>query len=583
MDFVSGALPIILNGGINNRLTNLDLQPYFNLNNLVGISPQQYSRQLPEGQYRFCFEVYDQFSGQRISRRSCANIYLVLNDPPLLNVPFRGDLVTAQNPQNIIFNWTPRHINAGAVQYEFTLKELWDTGMDPQAAFLASPPLYQSTTFANTLHYGPAQMPLLEGKTYGWQVRAFVSDGINDTSLFRNNGMSEIYNFTYRADCPPPRFVLSEAENSQTVRINWQMGEHLRYRVQYRKKGYGENDWFGLWSQSNEATIHNLEAGTVYEFRVGGDCIPLSPTQQSTSEGLAFSPIHEFTTPTEDEMAYYNCGIPPEIEIDNQEPLQQLEPHEVFRAGDFPVTVVEIQGNNGRFSGKGVITVPYLADTKIAVGFTNIKINTDYELIDGIVETNYDPSWGNIGNVDAFVEDIGNLFNSITELLSNYRGTEEEVSLLQELNQQQDANIAELLFSPHITAETKNELVANQEVYNTLSEDLIAESTSEDGYDTGSGMANQVIQKNNELQASIEKAEDEVFVGDAYTVLSTDGVYKEVLEKVKTIAEYLKESTELCREQGWGSYKDQGVFPYCLWKEALLPKLFIIAKWTYPL
>ncbi|MDC6362373.1 MULTISPECIES: hypothetical protein, partial [Flavobacteriaceae] len=66
-DFVSGTLPIVLDGGINNRLTNLDLQAYFNYNNLVGISPQQYGQQLPEGQYRFCFEVYDQFSGQRIS------------------------------------------------------------------------------------------------------------------------------------------------------------------------------------------------------------------------------------------------------------------------------------------------------------------------------------------------------------------------------------------------------------------------------------------------------------------------------------------------------------------------------------
>ncbi|MDC6364421.1 MULTISPECIES: hypothetical protein, partial [Flavobacteriaceae] len=66
-DFVSGTLPIVLDGGINNRLTNLDLQAYFSYNNLVGISPQQYGQQLPEGQYRFCFEVYDQFSGQRIS------------------------------------------------------------------------------------------------------------------------------------------------------------------------------------------------------------------------------------------------------------------------------------------------------------------------------------------------------------------------------------------------------------------------------------------------------------------------------------------------------------------------------------
>ena len=433
-DFVNGALPIILDGGVNQRLTNLDLQPYFNLTNLVGITPKQYSEQLPEGQYRFCFEVYDQFSGQRISNRSCANIYLVLNDPPILNVPGRGDIVTAQNPQNIIFNWTPRHINAPAVQYEFTLKELWDTGMDPQAAFLASPPLYQTTTFANTLHYGPAQMQLLEGRTYGWQVRAFVSDGINTTSLFRNNGLSEIYHFTYRADCPPPRFVLSEAVNSQTVKINWQMGEHLRYRVQYRKKGYGEDDWFGLWSQTNEATIRNLEAGMVYEFRVGGDCEPLQTSSQVAGPGLAYSPIHEFTTPTEDEMTYYNCGIPPEIEIANQDPLLNLGVNEVFTAGDFPIVVREASGSNGYYSGWGYITLPFLEKYKevidavniasggevnigkfsrIRVEFNNIKINTDYQLVEGMVVTSYDPDWSGIVDVDRAIADIGQLLSEL--------------------------------------------------------------------------------------------------------------------------------------------------------------------------
>jgi predicted chitinase len=439
-DFVSGTTPIILNGGINNRLTNLDLQAYFNYNNLVGISPQQYAQQLPEGQYSFCFEVYDQFSGQRISNRSCANVYLVLNDPPLLNVPFRDDLVTAQNPQNIIFNWTPRHINAGAVQYEFTLKELWDTGMNQQAAFLASPPLYQTTTYATTLHYGPAQMQLLEGKTYAWQVRAFVSDGINTTSLFRNNGMSEIYHFTYRADCPPPRFVLSEAENSQTVKINWQMGEHLRYRVQYRKKGFGEEDWFGLWSQSTEAIIRNLEGGTVYEFRVGGDCEPLSASQHGGDEGLAYSPIHEFTTPTEDEMAYYNCGIPPEVEIANQDPLLNLGVNEVFTAGDFPITVkyVDYLGDDGRYTGWGTMTVPYFGDTNIRVEFENIKINTDYQLVEGMVETSYDAEWSGIVDVDQAIQNIGDLLELLSDELNSIVATLKENW---ELNRQVDAAI----------------------------------------------------------------------------------------------------------------------------------------------
>ncbi|MCA0959958.1 fibronectin type III domain-containing protein [Muricauda ruestringensis] len=519
-DFVSGTTPIILNGGINNRLTNLDLQAYFNYNNIVGISPQQYGQQLPEGQYRFCFEVYDQFSGQRISNRSCANIYLLLNDPPLLNVPFRGDLVTAQNPQNIIFNWTPRHINAPAVQYEFTLKELWDTGMNQQAAFLASPPLYQTTTYATTLHYGPAQMQLLEGKTYAWQVRAFVSDGINTTSLFRNNGMSEIYHFTYRADCPPPRFVLSEAENSQTVKINWQMGEHLRYRVQYRKKGYGEDDWFGLWSRTNEVIIRNLEGGTVYEFRVGGDCEPLSASQHGGDEGLAYSPIHEFTTPTEDEMAYYNCGIPPDVEISNQDPLLSLGVNEVFTAGDFPITVkyVDYLGDDGRYTGWGTMTVPYFGDTNIRVEFDNIKINTDYQLVEGMVETSYDAEWSGIVDVDQAIADIKMTFEQLVEMLSNIgidSTTRENIKILTEmLTQQAQDELPQPIVDKILTA--TNKMNSAKEQYDTA----IANGNQE--------LANQAKDDFKAAQNDLKEAEKEKedFI-DAYA-----SIIKEALKEI---------------------------------------------------
>ncbi|WP_025741308.1 fibronectin type III domain-containing protein [Aquimarina pacifica] len=400
IDFVSGASPIFLDGGINTRLSNLDLRPYFDLNNLQGISPQQYSETLPEGSYNFCFEVYDYLSGQLFSRQnSCFNVYLLLNDPPFLNLPNTGDLITAQNPQNIIFNWTPRHLNATNVQYEFTLKELWDTGMNPQAAFVVSPALYQTTTLATTLLYGPAETQLLEDKTYGWQVRAIVSDGVSETSVFRNNGNSEIYYFNYQADCKAPEFIISQAQNSQTVAITWQTSEHLRYETQYRKKGYtDDDDWFTSYAYNPETTIRNLEGGTTYEFRVGGECTP--------NGGFAFSQTQEFTTPTEEETAYYNCGVLPEIEITNQDPLQNIGVNEIFTAGDFPVTVKEISGSNGVYSGWGYISVPYLALVKIRVEFDSITINSDYQLTNGIVKTSYDANWEGIANIDDAIEEV---------------------------------------------------------------------------------------------------------------------------------------------------------------------------------
>ncbi|MBQ0732845.1 hypothetical protein [Aquimarina celericrescens] len=434
-DVVMGANPIFLDGGVPLRLSNLDLQPYFSLQNLTGIAPQQYSTPLPEGLYRFCFEVYDALSGQQISRKSCVPVYLVLNDPPFLNLPFRGEQVLMREPQNIVFQWTPRHLNATNVSYEFTLTELWDNQMDPQAAFLAGRPLYQTTTLATTLLYGPGETQLLPDKKYGWRVRAMVSDGISETSVFKNDGYSEIFYFTHTGRCAEPRTIISEATNKTTEKIYWEGVDHLAYDIQYRKKNTGDanqaNIWFNEKSLSEYTTIYNLEPGVTYEFRVGGQCMENGP--------FAYSQISEFTMPIENsDTASYNCGIrPPDIEITNQEPLTSIITNEVFTAGDFPVTVKEITAGNvryladerteeekerddeenrgvpvveestdgkGIFSGWGYIVVPYLNDTRIKVSFEGIKINTDYQLIEGIVQTDYDKNWGGLTSINDVLD-----------------------------------------------------------------------------------------------------------------------------------------------------------------------------------
>jgi len=107
--------------------------------------------------------------------------------------------------------------------------------------------------------------------------------------------------------------------------------------------------------------------------------------------GYSYSAIHTFTTPSKETASEYNCGIPPEIIITNQEPLQELKVDDVFTAGDFEVTVKEVSGGNGSFSGRGFIVVPYLGNTKLSVGFDDIHINTDKQLTDGFVATEYTP------------------------------------------------------------------------------------------------------------------------------------------------------------------------------------------------
>jgi hypothetical protein len=101
-------------------------------------------------------------------------------------------------------------------------------------------------------------------------------------------------------------------------------------------------------------------------------------------------------------------------------PSNNLSDHivsETFTAADFPVKILELSDANpvpkpdpitnitnyihsGQYSGKGYIIVPYLADTKIAVIFNNITVNTNYQLINGIVETSYNPDAPNISDLE---------------------------------------------------------------------------------------------------------------------------------------------------------------------------------------
>ncbi|WP_077399997.1 hypothetical protein [Cellulophaga omnivescoria] len=416
-DFVQNAAPIQLTGGIPLRLSNLDLQPYFDLQNLDGITPSEYSKPLPDGLYQFCFEVFDWTTGRPLSEKKCYPVYLVLNDPPFLNLPQNGEQVPAQDPQNIIFQWTPRHVNATGVEYEFELRELWDTNVDPQAAFLASPNLYQTKGFANTLLYGPGETSLLEGKTYGWRVRAIVSDGISETAVFKNGGYSEIFYFTYTGKCDAPQYILAKSEGTTTEEITWQQNpDHINYQIQFRKEGGSNNVWFESQTVETKKKLFFLEAETTYEYRVGGQCVQ--------NGGYSYSAINTFTTPGKEDASEYNCGIPPEIVITNQDPLQLLGVNDVFTAGDFPVTVKEVNGGNGNYTGWGFIVVPYLGDTQIRVTFNNIQINTDKQLTNGIVETEYDEKFATTGG--AGMSDVSELTeliegdNDIDELNVNF-------------------------------------------------------------------------------------------------------------------------------------------------------------------
>ena len=399
---LSGVSPLRISGGEILRLTNAELAPFFQLRNLQGISSEQYASPLPDGVYTFCFRVRDVLSGRWLSQHQCTVAYLMLNDPPILNIPTDNEQVAVTDFQNIIFSWTPRQINATNVSYTFELREILDPTLDPHFAFEVSRRVLKEDDLRmTTFVYDVSKPNLIPGRRYAWRVRAISTGGLAENSVFKNNGYSEVHTFVYAVNCSKPLFLLSEQQGKSRTKLLWQGHTlHQKYHIQYRKKGVANAQWFEASTRNTQALITDLEAGE-YEFRVGASC---EGERYGITPSYVYSDIQTFKiekTPNTTEQGY-NCGIVPKITITNQKPLNSLVTNEVFTAGDFAVTLLEVSGSNGVFSGKGFIKVPYLNDTKLAVEFENVKINSDYQLTDGVVKTTYDADWKNV----QFIENL---------------------------------------------------------------------------------------------------------------------------------------------------------------------------------
>ncbi len=415
-----GSNPYVIYSGQPLRLSNMDMQALFRYENLQGLTPAQYREPLPEGFYKLGFTVYDHITGLPLSQRTEVPLFLTLSNPPVLNLPSRGESVQATTVPNLFFNWSPRHQGIPNVQYEFSLVEIWDDYLSPEQAFLAATPLWTEVTRSNSLLYNLSKPPLQEGKRYAWRVRAFTGDVNNSEALFKNNGCSEIFYFTYTVTCEAPMYLLSHITGARSVTVQWQEAAHFdHYRLQYRKVSYkteevtrrvknketGERErvttteevrevsaWFEVNTPNTQTRLSNLEENTEYEYRVGGHC-----RNNADQQSFTYSIIQRFTTPSRDDSeTAYQCGVLPKIELDNAEPLITLAVNESFMAGDFPVTVTEVNGGKGTYTGRGYIVVPYLADTRLEVSFNGIFINDQYQMLRGMIETAYDASGQNI-------------------------------------------------------------------------------------------------------------------------------------------------------------------------------------------
>lgn len=392
-----------LTSGIPYYMTPSELQPFFAASNIDfggGYNEQQYLQtgRLPEGLYSFYIEAFELATGNLVSNKGFTLGWLTLADPPLLNTPSRAEGVTPGNPQNIIFNWTPRHNTSPTAgyltDYIFSIAEYNDINIGPEASFSSSPPLFIDSVQTTTYLFGPGQPQLIPGKRYAWRVQAKAKNGSVPLAMFRNNGYSEVYWFTYQNNCAAPVGIGHTVQGTRAT-IEWTNNpQHMEWKVEYREKNNPDAQWFSINNTIPRVMLTDLRPSTQYEYRVGGSCI----TGQFT-----YSALFSFTTAGSPVPPVANCGDSVLVSAGGGQLLQNLNAGDTLRAGTFTVNVGTSTGV-GSFTGMGYVKVPWLMNAKVEVRFTNITLSLDRKLMSGVIETTYDPTESGIGDIDEYID-----------------------------------------------------------------------------------------------------------------------------------------------------------------------------------
>ena len=172
-------------GGSPTILYGDDILVYFNPNNLefAGYSKAEFLKtaKIPEGIYRFSVEVFSYNRNVQLSNKGTTMAWIILNDPPLLNLPRKDTKIKILDPTSIPFTWTPRHTgspnSAFSTEYVFRLVEIWPENRNPNDAFLTQRPLHEETTTQTQFVYGLEHPALIPGRKYAWSVQARDVDG----------------------------------------------------------------------------------------------------------------------------------------------------------------------------------------------------------------------------------------------------------------------------------------------------------------------------------------------------------------------------------------------------------------------
>lgn len=413
--------PFTLGPGVPSLLTGSDLAGLLNENNLEfsGITRQQYDlrKVLPEGFYTITITAYD-FQNPIpvvVSNEAITQAWMVINDPPYLDLPSCNSTVPVLTPQQITFSWTAMNLAApsSALGSEYTL-ELWEifpANQSPGNIVASTSPVFSASTNLTVFNYGITEPPLVVGREYVWRVHAH---DLENRELFRNNGYSQLCTFTYGSTFDLLGNIAqihldAQALSSRQAQCSWDsLSVYSQYRIQFRKTN--TPNWFPLLTDHASLRIPDLEPNTNYEAEVVGIL--------SSGEEGPVSNIATWQTPSK---PVFNCGesSPPPSQ-QNFHPLTVANTGMIWEIGQFEMNVTSLNANAnpaGWYSGLGKVVMPL--GWTVACSFSNLQVGEDHVVYGGEVHaiTEGMSEWISQYNMSQFHYDTSYFYNGTIDSL----------------------------------------------------------------------------------------------------------------------------------------------------------------------
>ena len=409
-----GNYPILeLNANVPTRLTNIDLAPYLQPQNLQ-TNGNLRNGQLPVGYTEFSVQVIDYYTGLALSDWHNGRSYLDVKKPPLLNFPEKDAQIGITEPLYIGFQWMPRHQGLTGTEYEFVLKELPDNGAAPQSAFAYGNEIYRIRTRNTTLTYTHLEPILFPNRRYAWQVQAIARGGVDKVGMFENGGFSEINWFYLNDNCQAPT-GLKALPRFAKVELSWnKVIGTTGYVVECRPKTkLNVYEWSSTRVAGEYLTLAQLKPGWTYEWRVGTLC---------TDDRPVFSDVHEFMLSSQNDELLADCGKEPVRPDLSQDPNLRIKAGDIVTiGGDYPMTIIEaVSLGDGWYSGRGKTRLKTIIDAPVSLRFDRLRINVDNFQIDGTVEASYDEKKAKIANLD-YIDDGGKDIKPATIRMREYK------------------------------------------------------------------------------------------------------------------------------------------------------------------